>query len=125
MAASRPRIVPLPAQSAPAAPTGPYVAQSPVVYPPQHAAVVQQFTPPMATLATSVQHIPAAAPGAMPQRPAPVGGSAMSTSSDVQKLRVEVMRLEGLVRKLQSELAAEREYSRALEEHVKTLQEND
>src|SRR5579872_6793420 len=60
-----------------------------------------------------VQHQPApvqAAPAipAMPQRPPVPGASAMSTSSDVQKLRVEVMRLEGLVKKLQSELAAER-----------------
>jgi CheY-like chemotaxis protein len=57
-----------------------------------------------------------------PQRPAatPAAGGA-----DVQKLRFEVMRLETLVKKLQSDLSAERDYSRALEEHVKTLQEND
>jgi hypothetical protein len=47
----------------------------------------------------------------------------MSGSGDVAKLRLEVMRLEGLVKKLQSELQAEREYAKALEEHVKTLQE--
>lgn len=45
--------------------------------------------------------------------------------SDPTKLKVEILRLEGLVKKLQSELQAEREYSRALEAHVKTLQEND
>jgi CheY-like chemotaxis protein len=44
-------------------------------------------------------------------------------AGDVSKLRLEILRLEGLAKKLQSELAAEREYSRALEEHVKTLQE--
>jgi CheY-like chemotaxis protein len=55
----------------------------------------------------------------MPTRP----GAAPSVSLDVQKMRVEVLRLEGLVRKLQSELEAEREYSRALEEHIKTLQD--
>ena len=43
--------------------------------------------------------------------------------ADLGKLKIELMRLEGLVRKLQSELAAEREYSGALEEHLKTLQE--
>ena len=43
--------------------------------------------------------------------------------ADVPKLKLEIMRLEGLAKKLQSELAAEREYSRALEEHIKTLQE--
>lgn len=44
-------------------------------------------------------------------------------NADVSKLKLEILRLEGLVKKLQSELAAEREYSRALEAHVKTLQE--
>lgn len=41
------------------------------------------------------------------------------------KLKVEVLRLEGLVKKLQAELQAEREYSRAMEAHIKTLQEID
>jgi DNA-binding response OmpR family regulator len=50
--------------------------------------------------------------------------NAAIASGDFGKLRIETMRLEGLVRKLQSELAAEREYSRALEEHIKTLQES-
>jgi CheY-like chemotaxis protein len=45
--------------------------------------------------------------------------------NDVGKLKIEIMRLEGLVKKLQSELTAEREYSKALEAHVKTLQESD
>jgi CheY-like chemotaxis protein len=51
--------------------------------------------------------------------------SAKAVNGDVSKLKVEIMRLEGLVKKLQSELQAEREYSRALEDHVKTLQEAD
>ena len=42
---------------------------------------------------------------------------------DASRLKIEILRLEGLVKKLQSELKAERQYSRALEEHVKTLQE--
>jgi hypothetical protein len=46
-------------------------------------------------------------------------------TNDAAKLKIEVLRLEGLVKKLQSELQAEREYSRALEDHVKTLQEAD
>lgn len=50
---------------------------------------------------------------------------ARNPSTDVAKIRLEVARLENLVKKLQSELAAEREYARALEAHVKTLQEND
>ena len=72
----------------------------------------------------------AAAPRAVPPMPEPPprpGAPAPSAagSADVQKLRFEVMRLESLVKKLQSDLSAERDYSRALEEHVKTLQEND
>jgi CheY-like chemotaxis protein len=44
---------------------------------------------------------------------------------DAAKLRVEILRLQSQVKKLEAELRAEREYSRALEEHVKTLQEAD
>jgi hypothetical protein len=55
----------------------------------------------------------------------PAASSAAKTGAqqDAAKLKIEIMRLEGLVKKLQSELQAEREYSRALEAHVKTLQE--
>jgi len=49
-------------------------------------------------------------------RPAPV---------DDSRLRLELLRLESLVKKLQSELAAERDYSRALEAHIKTLQDSE
>jgi len=48
---------------------------------------------------------------------------AISPSGDVGKLKMEIGRLEGLVKKLQSELAAEREYVRSLEEHFKTAQQ--
>ena len=41
------------------------------------------------------------------------------------KLRIEILRMEHLVKKLQFELEAEREYARALEEHIKTLQETE
>lgn len=69
----------------------------------------------------------AAARAPMPEPPPRPGAPAASAAgnADVQKLRFEVMRLESLVKKLQSDLSAERDYSRALEEHVKTLQEND
>lgn len=61
----------------------------------------------------------------------PANGNGSSSAAkaaplnDAGKLKIEIMRLEGLVKKLQSELQAEREYSRALEAHVKTLQESD
>lgn len=58
----------------------------------------------------------AAAPSALPAR---------AGNSDATKIRLEVLRLSNLVKKLQSELAAEREYAAALEAHVKTLQESE
>src|SRR5262245_38555838 len=65
-------------------------------------------------------------PVAQPQRPAPAAGAKPTAGTqDLQKLKFEIMRLENLVKKLQSELEAEREYSKALEEHVKTLQEGE
>ena len=76
------------------------------------------ITPPMAAASSSAQ--PAAANG---------NGSASAAKAaplnDAGKLKIEIMRLEGLVKKLQSELQAEREYAKALEAHVKTLQEAD
>jgi CheY-like chemotaxis protein len=56
--------------------------------------------------------------------PQPVAnGTAPSVGGDAAKLRMEIARLEGLVKKLQSELAAEREYVKSLEEHFKTTQQ--
>lgn len=46
-------------------------------------------------------------------------------SPDSQKLKREIARLDMLVKKLQAELEAERQYCRALEAHVKTLQESE
>ncbi len=39
------------------------------------------------------------------------------------RARIEILRLQSQIKKLEAELAAEREYARALEEHIKTLQE--
>jgi len=49
----------------------------------------------------------------------------VTSGSDVAKLKIEILRLEHLAKKLQSEIEAEREYARALEEHIKTLQESE
>jgi CheY-like chemotaxis protein len=84
-------------------------------------------TSPSRPLATSVPATANTVP-APPRNPFASHGTpapARNVLSDGAKLRLEVARLENLVRKLQSELAAEREYARALEAHVKTLQEND
>jgi hypothetical protein len=68
---------------------------------------------------------PAYAPAPVAQ-PAPVADPVRSPmSGDAAKLKLEIGRLEGLVKKLQSELQAEREYAKALEAHVKTLQESE
>lgn len=54
---------------------------------------------------------------------APAGASAAGTSAEIQKLRFEIQRLEMLVKKLQAELDAERQYVASLESHMRTLQE--
>jgi CheY-like chemotaxis protein len=54
-------------------------------------------------------------PGATP-RPAP-------TASDIQKLRVEIARLDLQVKKLQTELQIERQYNQALETQIRALTE--
>jgi CheY-like chemotaxis protein len=75
-----------------------------------------------------------AMPVAQPQLPSAAAASPANTPSPVlrngnggenTRMKVEVMRLEGLVKKLQAELQAEREYCRALEAHIRTLQEAD
>jgi CheY-like chemotaxis protein len=127
---------PIPPRSVPAAP-------APV---PQRAVAAAVAAPAMPLPVTATAAVPtpqpvpvaiphAAPPVAAPPAAAPVpaagngnGASAAAKAApmnDAAKLKIEIMRLEGLVKKLQSELQAEREYSRALEAHVKTLQESE
>lgn len=61
-------------------------------------------------------------PPAPEQRPLPMHPAA-SANGDLQKLRLEIMRLEGLLRKVQSELQAERDYAKSLEEQLKICQQ--
>ena len=65
---------------------------------------------------------PAAAPArtALPQRAA-----AALPSADTQKLRHEIRRLELLVKKLQAELEAQKQYCAALEADFKSMQETE
>lgn len=65
----------------------------------------------------AVPQTPPAAPNAAPR--------AAGTANDIQKLRVEISRLEILVKKLQTELQIERQYNQALELHVRTLTQVD
>jgi CheY-like chemotaxis protein len=53
----------------------------------------------------------------------PVQRAPRAPAADVQKLRNEIRRLELFVKKLQSELDAQRQYCIALEAHCKTLQD--
>ena len=67
--------------------------------------------------ALSEAFVPQGNPAAAPSAPA----RSAANVSDLQKLRVEVSRLELLVKKLQTELQIERQYNQALELHVRTL----
>src|SRR5205085_9854753 len=92
---------------------------------PRAAVAAAQSSAPAAQETALPSSIPVAAASALLQ-PATTGAAprvAMSPSTDAVKLKVEIARLEGLVKKLQSELAAEREYVRSLEEHFKTAQQ--
>ena len=103
-----------------AAPTnGPANRPRPSAAPGPSASPSPPSMPPVAEGGSSTP-VPISAPGvssgvAAKQTTNPVG--------ELSKLKLEIARLEGLVKKLQSELAAEREYVRSLEEHFKTVQQ--
>ena len=82
-------------------------------------APVSTISPVAETMGVAATTTPAqpAATTAGPARPQ------ASASADPTRMKMEIARLEGLVKKLQSELAAEREYVRSLEEHFKTVQQ--
>ncbi len=63
--------------------------------------------------------VPPPAPGRVPAPPLPGNGS------DAGRMRLEILRLHSQIKKLEAELSAEREYSKALEQHVTSLQEVD
>jgi hypothetical protein len=63
--------------------------------------------------------VPPPAPGRVPAPPLP------GNASDAGRMRLEILRLHSQIKKLEAELAAEREYSKALEQHVTSLQEVD
>jgi twitching motility two-component system response regulator PilH len=75
-------------------------------------ALAEAFAPRQSAQAPNLAHPPAGAPA----RPAP-------SASDLQKLRVEIARLELQVKKLQTELQIERQYNQALETQIHTLTE--
>jgi CheY-like chemotaxis protein len=79
---------------------------------------------PRALAEAFVQQSNAAAPQTPPSAP-DAGHRTAGTATDIQKLRVEISRLEILVKKLQTELQIERQYNQALELHVRTLTQVD
>jgi CheY-like chemotaxis protein len=79
---------------------------------------------PRALAEAFVQQGNAAVPQGAPPASNP-GHRAAGTATDTQKLRVEISRLEILVKKLQTELQIERQYNQALELHVRTLTQVD
>jgi CheY-like chemotaxis protein len=83
---------------------------------------IQQAVPAPIAAAPVAAPVMAAAPAAAPTT---TPAAKPANGNDAGKLKIEIMRLEGLVKKLQSELQAEREYSKALEAHIKTLQEHE
>jgi CheY-like chemotaxis protein len=110
--APAPRIIQTPAPAAASAAPVATAAPTPVAV----SAPVSAPTP----LGSSSQ-----ASGPIPMPASAHAHAKVAGNGDMAKMKIEILRLEGLVKKLQSELQAEREYSRALEEHVKTLQETE
>jgi CheY-like chemotaxis protein len=100
--------VPAPVSAPSASPLAPAFAAAPAPAPVQPVSAAPVSAPSVQRSAATTTTMRTAVPG---------------SPADVQKLRLEISRLEILVKKLQSDLEAERQYSRALEEHVKTLQD--
>ncbi|HKM90211.1 MAG TPA: response regulator [Candidatus Acidoferrales bacterium] len=104
---------PAPRQAAPAA--IPAAPPAEMHRPPAAAKPIVPATP------AGPQTRPAAAPAA-PAAARPAAPAGVALPSDVQRVRLEMQRLELLVKKLQSELEAERQYCQALEAHIRALQ---
>ncbi len=96
-------------------------AVNPIAQPSATAGGRQPSAP--AAVATAVPFATVARPR---MSPAPqTSGPSNPSNTDTQKLRNEIWRLELLVKKLQAELDAQRQYCSALESHLATLQETE
>jgi len=94
---------------------------SPAAPTPAQAAPPQRVEPTASPAPARIEPARAVAPAAK----APTAAAAASQPTEVHKLRNEIVRLELLVKRLQAELVAGREYCAALEAHFKHLQESD
>jgi CheY-like chemotaxis protein len=125
----RPALVPPIATHSTSAPPVPSVTVSaPPPVPVSVAAPAPAPVSPVAAASVSSPPLAAAPAPLSPQaqakvQPQPQSQTPAQANGEVARLKLEIIRLEGLTKKLQSELAAEREYAQALEAHVKTLQE--
>ncbi|MGC1106766.1 MAG: response regulator [Candidatus Acidiferrales bacterium] len=92
---------------------------------PAAAALSGIFAMPAEPALAVVRPVPAIAGSQRPAVSTPAYSSPRpaATSGEIQKLRFEIQRLEMLVKKLQSDLEAERQYVASLELHMRTLQE--
>jgi CheY-like chemotaxis protein len=120
--------VPVPPRSTPH-PSAPSIAASSIPIPSIAATVAAAMQPSVVAPPVSIPGAqitgaaPSSVPPPMPGRvpPPPLPGN----SSEAGKLRLEILRLHSQIKKLEMELVAEREYTKALEQHVTTLTEND
>jgi CheY-like chemotaxis protein len=94
---------------------------SPAAPTPAQSAPPQRVEPAVTPIPAHLEPPRAVAPVAK----APAVAAVASQPAEVHKLRNEIVRLELLVKRLQAELAAGREYCAALEAHFKRLQESD
>ena len=87
----------------------------------------QTFAPAPPPLAPAPAPIPTAPRAVVPQAPAPAPAlrAPVAGAQELQKLRLELKRLESLVKKLQAELASEREYNATLESQLQSLSTAD
>jgi len=109
-----------PPNFAPAAPaTSAWPAEPAQTFAPRPAAPAETFAPQRTAPAATRPAPHAAAP---PQRAV---ATAPPPSADAQKLRHEIRRLELLVKKLQAELEAQKQYCAALEADFKSMQETE
>jgi CheY-like chemotaxis protein len=81
--------------------------------------------PAVAATPTAPAPAPAASSPVQVTRPAAATPVTAPTSTEMQKLRNEIRRLELFVKKLQAELEAEHKYCEALEAHFKATQESE
>jgi CheY-like chemotaxis protein len=88
---------------------------------PVEAAPPRSESPAVSTPTRAVASAPRAYPA---PPPAPAPRAAVAPPAEVQKLRNEILRLELLVKKLQAELEAQKQYCSALESHFKAMQES-